>query len=63
MPPGQKNWTQETPIPPGSQGSCCWCPELYVTVSSIELKCWRRGFLLGIKVFYIREINDIFTPN
>ncbi|KAF7456376.1 Male gamete fusion factor [Cryptosporidium felis] len=31
LPPGQKNWTQESPMPPGSQGSCCWCPELYVT--------------------------------
>ncbi|KAJ1605209.1 hypothetical protein OJ253_3267 [Cryptosporidium canis] len=29
-----KNWTQETPIPPGSQGSCCWCPELYVTINT-----------------------------
>ncbi|KAK9170907.1 Male gamete fusion factor [Cryptosporidium meleagridis] len=34
LPPGQKNWTQETPIPPGSQGSCCWCPELYVTINT-----------------------------
>ncbi|KAL7068620.1 hypothetical protein ACR3K2_09590 [Cryptosporidium serpentis] len=34
LPPGQTNWNKDLPVPPGSQGVCCWCPELYITLNT-----------------------------